>query len=138
MRSAFTRLVLLAIVAFAAGIVATGSSIDAQVAPSASNVTPIYEGGGAVYPDWSPDGSQIAVQLYERGIGLMNADGTGLVNIAPGVEAEQPSWAPDGTAIAYVADLDVWVMNADGSQQTQITDLFELGLNSPSWGLPAE
>lgn len=43
------------------------------------------------------------------------------------VDKDQPVWSPDGSKIAYVAQgsekngLDIWVMDADGSNQTNIS-----------------
>jgi hypothetical protein len=60
----------------------------------------------------------------------MNADGTGgLTNLtltSPLHEFE-PTWSPDGTQIAYWkqlsdGNLEVFVMNANGSGQTNLTD----------------
>jgi Tol biopolymer transport system component len=34
----------------------------------------------------------------------------------------QPVWSPDGTAIAFVRGGDIWVMNAGGSDQRQLTN----------------
>ena len=53
----------------------------------------------------------------------MNADGgapTQLTTFDPGAGAFRPEWSPDGTKIAYDRDGFVWVMNADGSDQTQL------------------
>ena len=57
-----------------------------------------------------------------------NPDGTGLVNLTatPGADELDPAWSPDGRRLAYRRDDvrvsgAVWVMNADGSGQTQLT-----------------
>jgi hypothetical protein len=47
-----------------------------------------------------------------------------------------PAWSPDGLRIAFVSDrngnADVWIMNANGSDQTQLT--FESGATeAPAW-----
>ena len=78
-------------------------------------------------PAWSPDGSKIAFSTSRdcpnREIYLMNADGSGQTNLTNNAAADRsPAWSPDGTKIAFarrvdpfVADDDIYVMNADGS-----------------------
>ena len=36
-------------------------------------------------------------------------------------EEASPRWSPHGKKIVYVRDYEIWVMNADGSEQTQLT-----------------
>lgn len=56
-----------------------------------------------------------------RDIFSINADGTGLVNLTntATVGESQPNWSPDGQKIVYSRS-GIWVMNADGSGQTQL------------------
>lgn len=69
---------------------------------------------------------------------VVNVDGGGLRMIVDGSNAPQdglemrirlPDWAaapafsPDGTRVAFVRDLDVWVVNADGSEQRLLGDV---------------
>ena len=61
----------------------------------------------------------------------MNADGSGLHNVTNNRENQEslPVWSPDGTKILYGSRTTnffpntphVWVMNADGTNQTQVT-----------------
>jgi dipeptidyl aminopeptidase/acylaminoacyl peptidase len=65
----------------------------------------------------------------------MNADGSGQTQLTfdPQPKDQVPDWSPDGSKIAYLADThgisdvvnpswgDIRVMNADGSDQHQIT-----------------
>ncbi len=84
-------------------------------------------------PAWSPDGKHIAFASDEGNnldIYVIDPEGknrTKLISTA-GYEY-QPDWSPDGSKIAYVAwgaeeSLDqsnIWIANADGSQQTRLT-----------------
>jgi TolB protein len=93
---------------------------------------------------WSPDGRKIAFLSQRDGTGadvfVMNADGSDQRNLTrkPGNEVA-PAWSPDGRAIVYSAVppgqplwagggisasgpfRDVYVMNADGSDQRNLT-----------------
>lgn len=90
-------------------------------------------------PAWSPDSSKIAFTSLRDGnyeIYVMNADGSGLTRLTndggavpdPNLQKvdQNPSWSPDGRRIVFdstrTGNLDVFVMNADGSGQSNLTD----------------
>ena len=95
------------------------------------------DSGAHVYPTWSPDGSRILFEA-RRGpsihlqIFVMNADGSELTELTddPERDAFQAHWSPDGLRIAFVrADRayhrdpqEIWVMDADGSNQLLLSD----------------
>ena len=94
----------------------------------------------------SPDGSKIAFTGSDggnTGIFVANRDGTGIVHITAGSPKndDQPAWSPDGTKIAFRrwqemgTPADIWVMNADGSNQVNLTnDAGDVGTqHSPTW-----
>jgi Tol biopolymer transport system component/serine/threonine protein kinase len=89
----------------------------------------------AYAPDWSPDGTRLAVALgtHDKGekIGIVTMDlktGTArdikLLDL-PGGMTESPRWSPDGRHFAYesVSDgnWDIWVASADGSNPRRLT-----------------
>lgn len=87
-----------------------------------TRLTPDNTGNQAA---WSRDQSKIAFNGNES-IYVMNADGSGLVNIGRGngtaVYAQGPAWSPDGTRIAFsqvqtttFEDARLCIMNANGS-----------------------
>ena len=88
-------------------------------------------------PAWSPDGTKIAFVKAHGGnkeIYIMNADGSGQRRLTHNnVWDESPSWSPTGKKIAFARwrrslasvechNVDIWVMNADGSNQQKLTD----------------
>ena len=85
-------------------------------------------------PAWSADGTRIAFSRNGADIWAMNADGSDPANLTntPGTSDDEvePAWSPDGSRIAYTrigceperrGAHCVFVMNADGSGQTNLT-----------------
>jgi Tol biopolymer transport system component len=94
---------------------------------------------------WSPDGMRIAYIAGDdsaHSLSVINADGTGKRRLR---ETSSPFldvvWSPDGTKIAYsdgasLNQSNLWVMNADGSGLTRITNHDEnsgIYSRSPAW-----
>ncbi len=108
-------------------------------------------------PVFSPDGRYLAVTVGHPGSGQgydiyrLNADGSGRVRLTQTplwetVQPDQrkawnnvaPAWSPDGAQIAFLTDRagrwEIWVMNADGSNQRplfsdEINDQLDLTYN---------
>jgi Tol biopolymer transport system component len=97
-----------------------------------SGILDLTPGAQAVGGRWSPDGSKIVFTSSRAGnadIYVMDADGSHLARLTATPEHESgPAWSPNGTRIAYAAGGKVWIMNADGSAPTALTDGAE-----PSW-----
>jgi Tol biopolymer transport system component len=84
---------------------------------------------------WAPDGSKLALSatgsFHELNIYVVRADGTGLTAIIGSFRDQyfSPRWSPDGARILFSArELwtianDLFVMNADGSGLTPLTNL---------------
>jgi Tol biopolymer transport system component len=116
--------------------------------------TPVDTEGG---PSWSPRGDQIlfganADPDHRRSIFIVNADGTGLHQVAiPGcggalsdptsISCFHPGWSPDGTKVVFVRASamfnvqNIYTANADGSGLFQVTHNSS-GLEAvyPDWG----
>ena len=122
---------------------------------------PIEQSGeGDWNPSWSPDGKTIAFTRYflhdpneyairYSAIYLVNPDGSNLRRLsADNSQDFEPAWSPDGKRIAFVSARDhngvtsigeaewvngeLYVMNADGSNQTRITNN-SADDRSPTW-----
>ena len=88
-------------------------------------------------PDWSPDGQRITLaslqgeilDIFVLPVNLKKTDGiqTDWINLTGDSLGgdEYPAWSPDGTKIAFHSYRDgnweIYVMNADGSEQTRLT-----------------
>lgn len=87
--------------------------------------------------DVSPDGSTIVFDLLGDIYRMPITGGTATV-LRQGLAWEvQPRFSPDGRKILFTSDAggadNIWVMNADGSQATQVTrESFRL-LNNAAW-----
>ena len=108
--------------------------------------------GGNFTPVESPDGARVAFSGLRASVGhpevwVMNADGSDQRRLTvtpelPGQESVwslHPTWSPDGSQIAYAStasgSTQIWVMNADGSDQRQLTA--GLGPDYPHTNVPA-
>jgi hypothetical protein len=107
--------------------------------------------GSTDNPSWSPDDSKIAYDStgsvcsgrfctpVPQGIYAMNSDGTGDHKLRDnGVD---PAWSPDGSKIAFTGDVsqpsgpvtDIFVMNADGTGATNLTQTNNAYESTPAW-----
>ena len=91
--------------------------------------------GGPAGAAWPGTNGKIAFKSEHDAIWTMNADGTDRTQLTDGLPAscgeggegdEEPTWSPDGTKLLFTRTTesggqDVWVMNGDGSGQTQLT-----------------
>jgi len=128
----------------------SGCNIDIFVMP-ATGGTPVqvtFDSGADEYPQFSPDGSQIAYQTDAGGtfatytVDLATLATTKLTPDSMG--AGYPDYSPDGTKITFADQVlcsltprkdcksNVFVMNANGSLVTQLTRKFGNNLY-PKW-----
>jgi Tol biopolymer transport system component len=95
-------------------------------------------------PVWSPDGSRIAFnsgptdQPLESEVTVVNPDGSGRMDLThhPGFDLS-PDWSPDGSRIVFVrsdnGDNEIYVMNSDGSELTDISNRPHSFESGPDW-----
>jgi Tol biopolymer transport system component len=101
---------------------------------------------------WNPDGTRLSFRSNRDGdhrLYTMRTDGTDVRPLTPaGWTADSHSWSPDGSRFAFVGgdgeddgdgcffagheDLELYLMNADGSGAVRLTD-DELYQQSPVW-----
>jgi Tol biopolymer transport system component len=118
---------------------------DAEIfvmGPDGSHQHPLTDNDRTDFdPAWSADGAQLAYSSSgaDADVWVINADGTGEHDVSndPTGPDIQPAWSPDGGQIAFVKqNFDgtsaIWVMEADGSSQVQLTDAATINVH-PSW-----
>ncbi|MBI3152527.1 MAG: PD40 domain-containing protein [Chloroflexi bacterium] len=91
---------------------------------------------GSLYaPELSPNGNLIVFTNDGNGLWVMKPDGSNPHAITFSDDID-PTWSPDGSMIAFASSRtgtrQLFVMNADGSNIRQVTDLKDMGGRS-SW-----
>jgi Tol biopolymer transport system component len=129
-----------------------GDDVEARIYVADADRSGATElGGSEMYgfsPSWSPDGSTIAFKRIHPCCGgppdslwIMRSDGSGARQLsavtATGGDFARAAWSPDGGHLAFLApgnslNYDIFVVNADGTGQTNITESIEDEL-WPSW-----
>ena len=77
-------------------------------------------------PRWSPDGTQFVFDNLANWIVISKSDGTQAQSIKDKAQIGQtPDWSPDGQRIVFASrrdgNLEIYVMNVDGSNVVQLT-----------------
>lgn len=100
--------------------------------------------------DWSPDGKKFVFcsSRFNGQIYTVNVDGSDLKRLTTptsGISNEDPDWSPDGEIIVFTSyskdpnkpkdpNNEIYIMNADGSNQTSLTDIKKgYGAFTPKW-----
>ncbi len=91
----------------------------------------LTRGIGTLYaPELSPNGDRIVFTNNGNGIWVMRADGKNPHAITNRDDID-PTWSPDGSMIAFASsrsgERQLYIMNANGSNVTQMTDLNNMG-----------
>lgn len=112
-------------------------TLDTSLNVVSDNIIHTSPYGPIHYMEWS---QEVNPRLVVHGWGagnhfftIMNADGSGVVNLppVPTAGASQAYWSPDGTQLIYGNYDDLWVINSDGSGKKHI--LTGPNLDFPVW-----
>jgi Tol biopolymer transport system component len=121
------------------------------VSPDGTGIKQLTSASGSGNPAFSPNGEKIVYAANygagTRSIYVMNRSGNAKKPLTDNNNLPEygPTWSPDGTKIAFVRQervstpegqsdwqVDIWVMNADGSAQKKLTDDFNHE-GAPTW-----
>ena len=127
--------------------IVSASDPDGVTQAEAQRVTTLPKGADVdSEPQFSPDGSMIAFTRFKSfekrksALHVVATNGTGLRRLTPWkLNASHPDWSPDGQKIAFDsgdAQLpgnkgDIYVMGADGSARTRLTDSPRIRVGKP-------
>ena len=99
-----------------------------------------------ISPAWSPTGTLLAYTSYSGNgfpdifVANLREPGRGLRRPAQGtdqVHNQLAAWSPDGSKLAFMSnrsgDLDIWVVNSDGTGLRNLTNYPRAAEGSPTW-----
>ncbi|MEX1182779.1 MAG: hypothetical protein WEF86_06055 [Gemmatimonadota bacterium] len=102
-----------------------------------TGVEQLTSNGTSWFPVYSPDGSQVALHVG-RDVHVMSAGGGELTRLTQDpANGMYPSWSPDGRRLAFMSwrngATQIFVMNADGSDQRRVVAMPEGDAIDPRW-----
>lgn len=102
-----------------------------------SNTTRRTTTGTAWFPVWSPDGSRLAFHVG-RDIHVVAREGSALTRLTTDpANGMYPTWSPDGSKIGFMSwrngRTELFVMNADGSDQRLLSSMESGDAIDPRW-----
>ena len=102
-----------------------------------SDVERLTSGATHWFPQYSPDGTRIAMHVW-RDVHVMNAATHALTRLTTDPShGMYPTWSPDGTRLAFMSwrtgPTEIYTMNADGSDQRLLVRMRNGSALDPRW-----
>ena len=106
-----------------------------------SNPVQITDGVGYhKAPDWHPDGSKIIFEKIppddpgNSDLYTVEPDGSNLTRLTDKDGDDRgPRWSPDGSKVLYTFASKLWIMDADGNNQAELSQANPIYSRSSAW-----